>query len=357
MSLDCRIKTRAPVPLDLAFRLKAGQVLALVGPSGAGKTSVLRVIAGLQQADEAQISAAGTVWCDTAARINLPPHRRALGMVFQDYALFPHMNAAANVMAAMAKPDKAEAARLLALVNLAGAAARRPADLSGGEQQRVALARALARKPDVLLLDEPFSAVDRVTRDKLHAEIIALRKHLAMPVILVTHDMAEAQMLADRILLLDKGQMLREGAMDQVMTDPVALRSMGLRAVSRLITAQVAAHEDDGLTRLLTAAGPLFVPEVAAAIGAKVRLRIMAHDVILSRPRPKGLSAQNILPVTVRQVVAGQGPAVMVHLTLGAEELTARVTRRAAADLALVPGDNIYVVLKTMSVARDHLAW
>ena len=356
MTLSVTLRAETPIPLDLSFTVAAGEVLALVGPSGSGKTTVLRSIAGLWQPQAARITVASEVWLDSATGQALPAHRRRLGVVFQSYALFPHMTAQQNVMAAMPRPDLAEAARLLRLVNLAGLEGRKPAALSGGQQQRVALARALARKPQVLLLDEPFSAVDRATREHLQAEVLALRAHLDMPVVLVTHDLNEAQLLADRMVVIDRGRVLRQGSTAAVMADPDALRLLGLREVAALLPAVVVAEEEDGLTRLDTASGPIALPGIRAARGARLRVRIMAHDVILSRDRPIGLSAQNILPCTITALRPGEGPGVMVHLAVGEEEILARITRRAAADLGLAVGDRVHAVLKAMSVARDHIA-
>jgi molybdate transport system ATP-binding protein len=173
------------------------------------------------------------VWLDTAARIDLPPHRRRAGLVFQNYALFPHLSALENVALASPRPDAAAHAReLLARVRLDGLAARRPAHLSGGQQQRVALARALARDPQVLPLDEPFSAVDQVTRQDLYVELAELHRGLAIPMILVTHDLQEAQRLADRMVILDRGSTLQIGAPEQVRRQPRnarVARLLGLR--------------------------------------------------------------------------------------------------------------------------------
>jgi molybdate transport system ATP-binding protein len=356
MALEVMARAAAPVPLEAAFRVEPGELTALVGHSGSGKTTLLRTIAGLWRPEAARVRVNGATWLDTAGRIDLPPHRRRVGIVFQNYALFPHMTAAENVMAAMDRPDRAEAGRVLEMMNLSGLGDRRPAQLSGGQQQRVALARALARRPEALLLDEPFSAVDRATRERLHDEIIALRAHLAMPVVLVTHDMNEAQLLADRLAVIEAGRVVRAGPTEEVMSDPEALRAMGLREIAAMLPATIVEHAEDGLTRLETGAGPLFLPTVAGRPGAEIRVRILAHEVILSRERPVGLSAQNILAGRIARMVPGRGPAVTVHVQLGEHEILARITRRAAEQLELAAGMPVHAILKSMSVARDHVA-
>ncbi|MEQ1713477.1 MAG: ATP-binding cassette domain-containing protein, partial [Hyphomicrobium sp.] len=163
-ALDVRLAQRAPIAMDVALTCGPGELVALVGPSGSGKTSVLRAIAGLLMPAEGRVAVAGETWLDTHARIRLPPQRRSVGLVFQDYALFPHLTALDTVAIAMqtgSEADKRVRARaLLGRVNLDGFETRRPDELSGGQRQRVALARALARDPRVLLMDEPFSAVD-----------------------------------------------------------------------------------------------------------------------------------------------------------------------------------------------------
>jgi len=359
MALEVMARADAPIPLEATFRIEPGELLALVGHSGSGKTTLLRTIAGLWRPETARVAVDGEVWLDTADGVNLPPHRRHVGIVFQNYALFPHMTAAQNVMAAMnrgAPNRRTEAERLLALVNLPGLADRKPGQLSGGQQQRVAVARALARRPQALLLDEPFSAVDRATREQLYDEIITLRAHLKMPVVLVTHDMNEAQLLADRMVVIEKGRMVRQGTSAEVMADPEALRAMGIREIAAMLPAIVVEHLDDGLTLLDTATGPLFLPTVEGAPGMRVRVRIMAHEVILARTRPEGLSAQNILAGTVAGIVAGTGPGVIVQVRVGEGEILARITRRAAQQLGLNLGDDVHAIIKSMSVARDHVA-
>jgi molybdate transport system ATP-binding protein len=356
MTLKVTLRAVSPVPLDLEFQVAAGEILALVGPSGAGKTTVLRAIAGFSPVQSGRVSAGDTVWQDSGTGRMMAPHQRHCGVVFQSYALFPHQTARANVMAGMARPDPAKADLWLERVNLGGFGARLPGELSGGQQQRVALARALAREPAVLLLDEPFSAVDHATRAMLHSEVLALRDQRAMPVVLVTHDMAEAQLLADRLAVMDKGRLVALGPTAEVMTNPAALRAMGLRELASLLPARIVAQEEDGLTRLETATGPIWLPHLPGAAGAVVRVRILAHEVIVAKGRPEGLSAQNILPATVTRISAGDGPGMVLHLAIGPDEILARVTRRAVETLGLSPGEPCFAVLKSMSVARDHVA-
>ncbi|MBL8589121.1 MAG: ATP-binding cassette domain-containing protein [Methylobacteriaceae bacterium] len=226
--LRVQLRQDAPIRLDVAFECAGDQTIALVGPSGSGKSTVLRCIAGLHTPRAGLVSIAGTVWLDRAADIDLPPHRRRVGLVFQHYALFPHLTALGNVAVALGhlptRQRQARAMQLLAQLRVDELARRKPAELSGGQQQRVAIARALAREPATLLLDEPFSAVDRPTRRLLHGELARLRQSLNIPIVLVTHDIAEAIDLADRLVVLDAGVMLQSGPAAAVRSAPVSAR-------------------------------------------------------------------------------------------------------------------------------------
>jgi molybdate transport system ATP-binding protein len=359
MALAVMAKAETPIPLDVSFKVEPGELMALVGHSGSGKSTILRTVAGLWRPSQARVCVNDTTWLDTDAGIDLPPHERRVGIVFQSYALFPHMTAEANVAVAMdhlpRAARQAEARRLLALVNLAGLEKRRPAELSGGQQQRVAVARALARKPDALLLDEPFSAVDRATRETLYGEITALRAHLNMPVILVTHDMDEARMLADRMLVIEHGKMLRGGTAAEIMFDATVLHALGIREAGSSIAARIVAHDTDGLTRLDSSAGPLWLPHIEGERGSPVRVRILAHEVLLARTRPEDLSAQNILPATVESITPGEGPGALVRLRVGGDTLLARITQRSADSMQLAPGVPCFAIVKSMAVARDHV--
>jgi molybdate transport system ATP-binding protein len=224
--LSVRLHQSGPIPLNVAFSCAPGEVLGLVGPSGAGKTTALRAIAGLYRPRAGHIAVGDEVWFDSEARRFLSPHRRRVGLVFQEHALFPHLSALDNVATALLDLPRDErrdrAAGLLARVHLEGLERRKPAQLSGGQRQRVAIARALAREPHVLLLDEPFSAVDRRTRVHLYEEIVALRQGLSIPMLLVTHDVDEVSKLADRLCVLDQGDARATGTPREVLADPVA---------------------------------------------------------------------------------------------------------------------------------------
>ncbi len=245
--LAVAVTQQVPIPLDARFDCRPGELLALTGPSGSGKSTLLRCIAGIDRGASGTIACAGRVWLDSARRVNATPQARNVGFVFQHYALFPHMTALENVVAALGhRPGlqrEARARELLAAVHLTGLEQRRPGQLSGGQQQRVAMARALARDPLALLLDEPFAAVDRVTRQKLYRELATLRRTLAMPIVLVTHDLDEAAMLADRMCILYRGRTLQIGTPHEVMTKPVDALVARLVDLRNVFDATVQGHD------------------------------------------------------------------------------------------------------------------
>ncbi|WP_217125976.1 ABC transporter ATP-binding protein [Hydrogenophilus thiooxidans] len=214
-----------PIPLRGRLTVAAGQLVALVGPSGAGKSSLLRIIAGLVRPQQGVVTLGATCWLDTDRRICVPPQARHVGMLFQHYALMPHCSAEANVALALwrlPRRERREQARLwLTRVGLPEPLwGRLPSALSGGEQQRVALARALATHPKVLLLDEPFSAVDALRRTELYALLAALRQELTIPIVMVTHDLMEARLLADEIAVIDRGELLQQGPTEHLYRSP-----------------------------------------------------------------------------------------------------------------------------------------
>jgi molybdate transport system ATP-binding protein len=220
--LKVQLDQRSPIPLQVDFTCNAGELVALVGPSGSGKTTTLRAIAGLampgkQENLHSTVSCGDDVWLDTKKDLFCTPQRRKIGFVFQEYALFPHLTAIQNI-AIVSTTDAAK--EQLERIDMLGFAHRLPAQLSGGQKQRIALARALVGNPKVLLLDEPFSAVDQLSRQALYYELATLRKRLNIPVVLVTHDLFEARRLADRLIILENGQTLQQGTPSNIMARP-----------------------------------------------------------------------------------------------------------------------------------------
>lgn len=245
--LYLRVQQGSPIPLDAEFRCVPGSLLVLVGPSGSGKSTLLRCIAGLDRPSRGHIVVSGQVWQDSERGVMLPPQARSVGMVFQHYALFPHLNALDNVAIALshrpADQRQARARELLGLVHLSGLEHRRPSELSGGQQQRVAVARALARDPDILLLDEPFSAVDQVTRRKLQKELVAIRESIAVPTILVTHDLEEAALLADQLCVVHAGRSLQHGPVAEVTRRPATALVARLLNLTNIFTGTVVRNQ------------------------------------------------------------------------------------------------------------------
>jgi molybdate transport system ATP-binding protein len=356
-ALTLALRQERPMPLDLAFTLNAGEVVGLFGPSGSGKTTVLRAIAGLFRPATGRITAGGATWFDGETGVFLPPHRRRVGLVFQDYALFPHMTARGNVAAALGNVPEAErlarAEAQLATVDLAGFGGRRPAELSGGQRQRVAVARALARDPEVLLLDEPFSALDRAVRVSLYGEIERLRERLSCPILLVTHDFDEVARLADRVLVLDAGRIVAEGDVGTVSARTDIAVIAAAAEPGTVLAATVAEHlPTRGLTALDTAAGRLLCPIVAAAPGARLRMRIPARDVILADRVPDGISVHNALAGTVAAIARGAPGTVGVSVAVGGAVLMAQVTEDAVSRLGLALGGAVVALVKSVAVTR-----
>jgi molybdate transport system ATP-binding protein len=351
--LRASIRQRAPIPLDAELACAPGELLALVGPSGSGKSTLLRCIAGLHAAADGAIRCNNEAWFDTAARINRPVQARRIGFVFQSYALFPHLSAQDNVAAALGHlpggERRAHAHELLARVHLDGLEDRRPAALSGGQQQRVAVARALARDPTVLLLDEPFSAVDQVTRRKLLQELARLRSHLDIPMLLVTHDLDEARMLADRMVILHRGRTLQAGTPDEVMTRPQSAAIARLVGLQNLFDGTLV--QEDGL-KLAWLGHRLEVSRVAGAAGERVSWVIPPEGVLLHRrERPSRGEAENPVSGSVQDCVR-LGPFTQIRLLPegGEEPIAFSVPTHVAERNDIGPGAQARVTLLAESI-------
>lgn len=354
--LEVRLRQATPFAMDVAFEAPAGSITALFGPSGSGKTTVLRAIAGLQEMAEARISSGDRVWTDTASGIAIAPHRRPVGFVFQDYALFPHLTVREQLALAMGHRPAAERAgriaALLEMVRLEGLGDRRPAALSGGQQQRAALARALARDPAVLLLDEPFAAVDWGLRETLRHELVRLQRALALTVVLVTHDFEDVAKLAAHLVVLEGGTVSASGSVESLTSRNAVPGLGGWHEPAVALDARVAAQETERQLTVIEAEGlRLEVPAIEAPVGATVRMRLGAREVILANRRPEGLSLHNVVDAEVIRVEPAQHAALrLVHLRVGDARLLSLVTADAERKLALAPGVPVLALVKAVAV-------
>ena len=343
--------------LEVAFEAPPG-VTALFGPSGAGKTTVLNAVAGLYRPDLARVSVNGEVLCDTEAGIWLPPHRRRLGVVFQEGRLFPHLSVAGNLAYGLKvrreRPDPVEFDRLVEMLGIGALLSRRPAALSGGERQRVAIGRALLARPKLMLFDEPLAALDVARKTEILPYLERIRDEAGVPMLYVSHSASEVARLATTVVVIEAGRVVRIGPAADVLSDP-ALAPAGGREVGAVLAAKVVAHHDDGLTEIDAGGTRLMLAGIETAPGNPIRVRIAAHDVILSLDAPEGLSALNTLPGRVTALHPEAGAGVVVALDTTAGPLLSRITRRSANRLGLAPGTACHAVLKTVAIAPEDI--
>lgn len=344
--------------LNVAFDAPDG-ITALFGRSGTGKTTVVNAVAGLLRPDNGRIELSGTTLFDAKSGFNLPIHKRRLGYVFQDGRLFPHLSVAQNLTYGQRyAPDTRTGLSLRDVSEMLGIAHlldRQPGALSGGEKQRVAIGRALLSRPRMLLMDEPLAALDAARKAEILPFLERLRDHTNIPILYVSHSVAEIARLATTVVVLEDGKVARAGSAERVLSDPDMVRQLGVREAGAVLPATVFQHHTDGLTELTVSGGHLFLPEMNVETGVKTRVRILAQDVILSRAAPVGLSALNILPVTVIALRDGSGPGVIVQMQCGQDRMLARITRRSAEAMSLAPGDAVHAVIKSVSIARTDV--
>jgi molybdate transport system ATP-binding protein len=317
----------------LALGLEVGrETVALVGPSGAGKSSVLRATAGLLRPSSGRVAVGGSVWLDTEAGIDLPPERRSVGLVFQEYALFPHLDVRRNV----AFGGAGRADELLERLRISHLARARPGDLSGGERQRVALARALARGPAVLLLDEPLSALDAHTRGVVRAELADLLGELRLPTLLVTHDFEDAAALADRIGVLVEGRILQLAPAAELVAAPSDAFVASFTGAN--LVHGNARPGPDGLTEIVLDDGGIAWSSDQGS--GRVAVAVYPWEIAVARAEPSD-SAVNHVRGEIRSLVS-LGNRVRVRVG----PLTAEITAASAERLALREGEPVVASFK-----------
>jgi molybdate transport system ATP-binding protein len=356
MTLDLRY-ARGDFCLLAAFETTA-RVLALVGPSGAGKTTLAQLIAGLSRPDAGRIAAEGATLVDTERAIFVPPEKRRIGFVFQDALLFPHLSVRSNIAFGRwftPEPERrVPFAQVVETLGIGYLLERRPATLSGGEKQRVGLARALLSSPRLLLMDEPMASLDFERRQEIMKLIERLRDEFSIPMLLVSHAADEVARLADEAIVLDRGRIVARGA--PIETLPSASRVMegGRFIVANPLTARIEAHDAHyGVTRLAHPAGKIVVIAQVEPTDRPVRILVKATDVAICKTRPVETSVRTILCGRIDKIDANDSPSAFVVLELiGGDRLTAAITRLALDELGLAVGDRVFALVK--SVALDE---
>jgi len=341
------ISARASWPLEGAL------VTVLFGPSGSGKTTVLRSLAGLDRPEEGSINFDGTTWFDSARGLFVPPQSRGIGLLFQEYALFPHLSVAGNVGYGLhGLPHASREERVAEMADrfgITGLLARRPAKLSGGERQRVALARAMAPRPRLLLLDEPLSALDAPTRETLRGELRHLLEQAGVPAIVVTHDRIEALALGDRLAVLVDGAIRQVGPVHEVFSAPVDVDVARVVGTENVFPSRLARREN-GLVvmRAEGTRGAEFVAVDPGGVEDEAYACVRAEEVVLEPFDGHDSSAQNRLAGVIA-TRRDEGPLVRITVDCGVR-LIALVTRASADRLELVPGRRVSAVVKAPSV-------
>lgn len=344
---------RAEFSLDVDLTLPGQGVTALFGHSGSGKTTCLRAMAGLERATNGYFALGEEVWQDEARGHFLPPHLRALGVVFQDAGLFPHLSVRGNMEFGQRRTRGASLLSVADVADLLGIAhllERSPQQLSGGERQRAAIARALLAAPSILLMDEPLAALDLRRKHEILPYLERLHRDLDIPVIYVSHAPDEVARLADHLVLLDNGKAVASGPLNDVL-GRIDLPAAFADDAGVVIETRIVAHEADDLTRLAFSGGMIFVSRRSEAVGTTLRCRIHARDVSLALA-PQALSSiLNCVTATVIDLAPTDTPGhVMVKLETGGEPLLARITRRSAEKLEIRSGLVLHAQIKAVAL-------
>jgi molybdate transport system ATP-binding protein len=349
---------RGTFTLEVAIDVPRPGVVALFGRSGCGKTTLANIVAGLLRPDTADIEVDGVTLENTRARQHVPAERRRVGYVFQDARLFPHFSVLGNLRygerRAPASDRRITLDQVVELLGLQSLLQRRSRELSGGERQRVALGRALLSQPRLLLLDEPLASLDAARRDEVLPYLERLRDELVIPIIYVSHQFDEVLRLATHAVLMDRGRVVTQGAVEQVSLHPQLRAIVGTEAVGSVLSGSIiAADPHSGLASVQVGKGTLNVTLRDARPGAAVRVQVLARDVILAIVAPQGISVRNILPGHIVAIAEDDADAYLVHVDIGGNVVLARVTRAALHALTLRIDMPIFVLVKAVSI-RGH---
>lgn len=361
MSLLVDIRRRNhPFQLDVSFESGRG-LTALFGRSGAGKTSVIDIIAGLSRPDEGRVVLDGEVLVDTARGIFVPRHRRRFGYVFQEARLFPHFSVRRNLLYGRWFAPRTQRSgtfdEVVDLLGLGGLLDRAPDRLSGGEKQRVAIGRALLSSPRMLLMDEPLASLDEGRKAGILPYIERLRDDAGVPIVYVSHSVAEVARLANGVVVLSDGRVVAAGPAEEVMGRIDLFPATGRAEAGAMLDAVVRRHDETYALSVLQAAGvELTVPRLGQAPGEAVRVWVRARDVMLSLEPPRAVSAQNVIPAVVGELADHPGAVVDVALDCAGSTLRARITRKSATELGLEPGRPVFAIVKSIAFGGRNLS-
>lgn len=340
--------------LTIDVDLKAAQgITVLFGASGAGKTTILRAIAGILAPDEGRIVVGDEVYFDSAAGIVIPMQKRKVGYVFQNHVLFPHMTAEQNVLygirTGVRRNPRERARELLLMLGIEKTADRLPHQLSGGEQQRVALARALATDPSVMLLDEPLSAVDVSTRSRLLEEIVSIQRRSRIPFLYVTHNHSEALRLGDSMMVIEKGRVCQEGSPMEIFNAPRTASIAKVVGTENMFVGRILQHQfEDGTTIVGVDSCRIAAPLNALPVDSRVTIGIRSDDILVSLERLTQISARNVLEGVIKNIfIDVDKTELMVSCGI---DLKVSVTRSAVRQLNLKIGSTVFLLIKARSV-------
>jgi len=346
--------------LDATFTAPPGGITAIFGRSGAGKTTIINLVAGILQPDQGRIAVGGTVFCDTAGGISLPPERRRVGFVFQDSRLFPHLSVDGNLRFGLTRAREASPRLAFdAVVRVLGVGhllSRRPQSLSGGERQRVALGRALLAQPRILLMDEPLASLDGLRKADILPYIERLRDEFAIPIIYVSHALDEVIRLADSLVVVSDGRVAASGPLTEILSRLDLQPLLGRFEAGAVLDCRVASHDAHyRLSTLEFDGGRLRVPRVDRPAGEQVRVRLRARDISLALSEPVDVSITNRLAGTVTAVVDRDGIFVEVAVAIGGSSIRALVSREAYDRLGLEVGRPVWALIKTVALDNRSL--
>ncbi|MBB3660532.1 molybdate transport system ATP-binding protein [Rhizobium sp. BK650] len=339
--------------LDAAFTSERG-VTALFGRSGSGKTSVIRIIAGLTRPIDGRVLLDGETLTDTTKGIFVPRHRRRFGYVFQEARLFPHLSVRANLSyGRWFAPKSARFENFDHVIDLLGIdelLARSPSKLSGGEKQRVAIGRALLSSPRLLLMDEPLAALDEARKTEILPYLERLRDEMDIPIVYVSHSIAEVARLANQVVVMRDGRVEAAGPTTKVLSRSSMLPEDRREASVVLEGAVETIDTANRITTILLKSGRLYVPGIAPAAGKSVRIRIPARDVMLATQKPEGLSALNILGCTIVELSPAEDGTVEIRLDCAGDAVLSRITALSCERLGLRHGIPAFAVIKTVAL-------